>query len=49
MSVILILICISIIISGSFLLVFFWNVKDGQYDDLDSPANRILFDQHKKK
>jgi cbb3-type cytochrome oxidase maturation protein len=25
-------------------LVFWWTVKSGQYDDLESPAHRILFD-----
>jgi len=25
--------------------VFFWAVNSGQYDDLDSEAERILFDQ----
>jgi len=24
--------------------IFFWASKGGQYDDLDSPAHRILFD-----
>ena len=24
--------------------IFFWAVDSGQYDDLDSPAHRILFD-----
>jgi len=23
---------------------FIWSVKKGQYDDLDSPAHKILFD-----
>lgn len=25
-------------------VLFWWTVKSGQYDDLDSPAQRILFD-----
>ena len=25
-------------------LVFFWAVKSGQYDDMEGPANRILDD-----
>jgi len=25
-------------------LVFFWAVKNGQYDDMEGPANRILDD-----
>lgn len=39
------LIPISIIFFSIALWVFFWAVKSGQYDDLDSDAERILFDQ----
>lgn len=24
---------------------FFWSMKDGQYDDMDGAANRILIDE----
>lgn len=44
MSVIIIMLAGSLIISGGFLIAFFWNVKDGQYDDDYSPPQRILFD-----
>ncbi|HUN17469.1 MAG: cbb3-type cytochrome oxidase assembly protein CcoS [Saprospiraceae bacterium] len=44
MSVIIILLCVSFLISLGFLFSFFWSVKDGQYDDSVSPANKILFD-----
>jgi cbb3-type cytochrome oxidase maturation protein len=26
------------------LAAFFWSMKDGQYDDMDGAANRILID-----
>lgn len=26
------------------IVFFFWNVNNGQYDDLESPAHKILFD-----
>lgn len=26
------------------LAAFFWSMKDGQYDDIDGAANRILID-----
>jgi len=45
MSVIIILLIVSIFISGGFLIAFLWSVNDGQYDDNQSPAQRILFDQ----
>ena len=44
MSVIYILITISMIVAGSFLAAFFWAVKSGQYDDTETPAIRILFE-----
>ena len=49
MSVIIILLTVSICIAGTFLLAFFWSVKDGLFDDLQSPAERILFDNEKIK
>jgi cbb3-type cytochrome oxidase maturation protein len=27
------------------LAAFFWSMKDGQYDDMDGAANRILIDE----
>ena len=47
MSVIIILLIVSICIAGGFLVAFLWSVKDGQFDDIESPANRILFNNNK--
>ncbi len=47
MSVIIILLLVSISIAGGFLIAFLWSVKDGQYDDIQSPADRMLFDNNK--
>ena len=44
MSAIIILIIISLLVAGGFLMAFLWAVKDGQYDDDYSPAVRILFE-----
>ncbi len=49
MSVIIILLIVSLCISGGFLIAYIWSVKDGQFDDDYSPARRILFDDHKKE
>lgn len=47
MSVIVILLIVSLVIAGSFLVAFFWSVNDGQFEDDYSPAQRILFeDKH---
>ncbi len=44
MSVIIIMLVGSLIIAGGFLIAFLWSVKDGQYEDDYSPAQRILFE-----
>ena len=44
MSVIIILLIVSIGIAATFLIAFLWSVKDGQFDDEQSPAQRMLFD-----
>ena len=47
MSVIIFLIILGIIVAGGFLFGFIWAVKSGQYDDTESPAVRMLFDDAK--
>lgn len=47
MSVIIFLIIIGILVAGGFLFGFIWAVKSGQYDDTESPAVRMLFDDAK--
>lgn len=44
MTTIYILIPISLLLLLVAILCFNWAVKTQQYDDLDSPANQILFD-----
>lgn len=44
MDILLLLIPVTmllLLVSG---ILFWWTVKSGQYDDLDSPAQRILFE-----
>lgn len=48
MGVIFILIGVSLLLAGGFLLAFFWNVRNGQYDDDYTPSIRILFDNETK-
>jgi len=43
MSVIYILICVSLCVAVLFLFIFFIAVKNGQFEDQDTPAIRILF------
>jgi len=49
MEVIYLLIFMSSIIAVGFLIAFFLSVKDGQYDDSQTPAIRILFDDMKPR
>ncbi len=44
MSVIFLLITVSTLVAGFFLVAFIWAVRKGQYDDDRSPAVRILND-----
>lgn len=44
MSIIILLISISLCIAVLFLVVFYWNMKSGQYDDTYTPSVRMLFD-----
>ncbi len=45
MTVILWLIGASLIVALGGLVVFFWSVKSGQYDDLKGASLRILYDE----
>lgn len=44
MSVIYILIAISLVLAGVFLVSFFQAVKHGQFDDDHTPGIRVLFE-----
>jgi cbb3-type cytochrome oxidase maturation protein len=44
MSALFVLIGVSILVAGSFLVVFLWSVSAGQFDDDYTPSVRILFD-----
>lgn len=49
MNIIILLIGISLSIAVGFLILFIWNIKSDQYDDIYGPSVRILFDDKKKK
>ncbi len=44
MSILIGLIFISALIGSGFLIAFIWAMKSGQYDDAETPAIRMLFD-----
>jgi cbb3-type cytochrome oxidase maturation protein len=45
MNILLITIPISLILGAAFLCGFVWSVGDGQLDDTETPAHRILEDE----
>ncbi|MEP5363830.1 MAG: cbb3-type cytochrome oxidase assembly protein CcoS [Reichenbachiella sp.] len=48
MKILVILIVVSLVIALVFLVLFIWSVKSDQYEDTDSPAMRILYDDKPK-
>lgn len=44
MEVILLLILASVALAATFLAVFFWATRDGQFEDTTTPAMRMLMD-----
>lgn len=42
------LIVCSLLVSASFLLAFLWATHSGQYEDVHTPAIRMLFDDASK-
>ena len=48
MEIITLLIPIGLLLLILAIIAFRWALKSGQYDDLDSPAHRILFDDEKQ-
>ncbi|MCO5249038.1 MAG: cbb3-type cytochrome oxidase assembly protein CcoS [Chitinophagales bacterium] len=40
----ILLLFVSLMIAGGFLIAFLWSAKNGQFDDNYSPAHRALFD-----
>lgn len=49
MAIIIILITISLSLAILFLIIFYWNMKSGQYDDTYTPSVRMLFDDRSVK
>ena len=47
MEILFVILPVALLISVLFLVSFIYNVKKGQYDDLDTPAYRILLEDKK--
>ncbi len=48
MSIIFILIPLGLVLLLAAVAAFFWAVRSGQFDDLETPAWRILLDDDRK-
>jgi cbb3-type cytochrome oxidase maturation protein len=48
MTVLYFMIPISLMLGFGALAAFIWSVFDGQYDDVETPAHRILEDEQEK-
>lgn len=44
MNIIFLLIPLGLLLAGIAVAAFFWAVRDGQFDDCETPAARILED-----
>jgi cbb3-type cytochrome oxidase maturation protein len=44
MNAVLLLLPVTVLVAGVFVVLFVRAVKDGQYDDLDDPPQRMLRD-----
>jgi cbb3-type cytochrome oxidase maturation protein len=44
MKIVMVLVPLMLILVAFGVVLFSWAVKNGQYDDLDGPAHRILYD-----
>lgn len=47
MQIVMILVPLVLIVVALGIFLFSWAVKSGQYDDLEGPAHRILYDDDK--
>jgi cbb3-type cytochrome oxidase maturation protein len=49
MTIIVVLVIISLMLAGGFLIAFLWAVRSGQFDDTYTPSVRILLDRKIEK
>lgn len=45
MEVLIVLLLISVVVAGCFVAAFLWAVRSKQFDDLSTPAVRMLFEE----
>lgn len=45
MGIVIFLLIASVLVAGGFLIAFIWAIRHGQFDDLETPAVRVIFDE----
>jgi cbb3-type cytochrome oxidase maturation protein len=48
-TVLFILIPVAVLLGATFLVAFAWGAAEGQYDDLETPAHRILLPDNERE
>jgi cbb3-type cytochrome oxidase maturation protein len=46
MNILILTVPMAILISAAFAAAFLWAVKSGQFEDLETPSHRALYDEH---
>ena len=49
MSVVYVILPLALVVAGIAVGAFIWATRTGQYDDLDTPPERILWDEDKTR
>lgn len=49
MNVLLLMIPMALLLGIGFVSAFLWATSKGQFDDLETPAHRILIDENERK
>lgn len=49
MNILYIMIPLALLLGGGFVAAFIWAINRGQFDDLETPAHRILQNTHERK
>jgi len=49
MEILYILLPLALVFSSGFVAVFVWAARQGQFDDLQTPGLRVLFDDDRRK
>lgn len=45
MDIVFVLLPLALLLAVAALAAFIWSVKNGQYDDVDTPAQKVLVDE----